>query len=409
MSRPGTRLACVVVAATLAAWTGAAGAGAKPVPPPSPQAASWVLVDAKDGTRLAAHAPHETRPIASTTKLMTAYLTLRALSLKRLVTAPRYVPIYGESLMGLKPGDRVRVRDLLYGLLVPSGNDAAVALADAVAGTVPAFVSQMNRAARGLDLADTHYANPVGLDAAGNYSTASDLADLALRLRRNPTFRKIVDTQSKTVKSGSRHLHLETSNLILRRYGWVNGVKTGHTFDAGYVLVASGTRHGVTLLSALLGAPTEAARDAGTLSLLRYGFSLYRRVNPVGDGERLTSAALSFRDERLPLVAARGVHFTARKGQDIETRVVSAPRELDSAARGERLGLARVTLDGETQALVPLLAVRSVGGPTISDRLDSALPGSPATAWAMVGVVVLLLVALPTVLAVAAGRRRRGR
>lgn len=399
------RLASAVIALVLAAAAGAstasAGAG-----PPAPQAQSWLLVDAGDGTRLAAHAPTETRAIASTTKLMTAYLALHRLPAGRELTAPPYHPMLGESLMGLKAGDRVSVHDLLYGLLLPSGNDAAVALADGVAGTVPAFVDEMNRSARRLGLEDTHYANPIGLDQAGNYSTASDLVALALRLRRDPTFRRIVDTPEKTVTSGSRTIHLENTNLLLQRYGWVNGVKTGHTLDAGNVLVGSGTQHGVTLISAVLGAPSEPARDAGTLALLRYGFSLYRRATPVKDGERLASTALSYRAERLPLAASRQVRFTVRKGQDIETRIVSKQAEVDSATRGERLGAAVVTLDGDVQARIPLVAARSVGGPNLGDRLDSALPGSRTDAWLLVAGAIAVLGALVLATVLRLGRSR---
>jgi D-alanyl-D-alanine carboxypeptidase (penicillin-binding protein 5/6) len=377
--------------------------------PPSPPAATWLLVDAGDGTRLDAHAPSETRSIASTTKLMTAYLALRELPLQRELVAPSYHPELGESLMGLKAGEEVSVHDLLYGLLLPSGNDAAVALADGVAGSVPDFVDEMNVAAHRLGLEDTHYANPIGLDQTGNYSSAADLVTLAEKLRRDPTFRRIVDTPEKTVTSGSRTIHLDNTNTLLREYDWMNGVKTGHTLEAGNVLIGSAKQHGVTLVSAVLGAPSEQARDAGTLALLRYGFSLYRTATPVKDGERLASSALSYRDERLPLAASRQVRFTVRKGQDIETRVVSARPEVDSATRGERLGAAVITLDGEVQDRLPLVAARTVGGPSVGDRLDSALPGSRTTAWLLVCVAIAALVALVLGAVVALGHRRGGR
>jgi D-alanyl-D-alanine carboxypeptidase (penicillin-binding protein 5/6) len=399
-------LAALAALALLPAGTARADA---PPKPPTLSAREWILLDADDHARLAGHDVTTSRAMASTTKLMTAYLALHQLPLAKLLTAPPYSPIPGESLLGLRAGERMSVRDLLYGLLLPSGNDAAVALADGVAGSVPAFVDEMNAAARRLGLEDTHYANPIGLDEAGNYSSAADLVTLAEKLRRDPTFRRIVDTPEKTVTSGSRTIHLENTNTLLRDYDWVNGVKTGHTLEAGNVLIGSAKQHGVTLVSAVLGAPTETARNEGTLALLRYGFSLYRTATPVTDGERLASSALSYRDERLPLAASKHVRFTVRKGQDIETRVVSARTEVDSAARGERLGGAVVTLDGEVQARVPLVAARTVGGPSVGDRLDSALPGSRTAAWLIAAAAVGALVALVLGAAVALGHRRGGR
>jgi D-alanyl-D-alanine carboxypeptidase (penicillin-binding protein 5/6) len=377
--------------------------------PPRPNAAAWLLVDTADGTRLAAHSPNRQRSIASTTKLMTAFLALRELSPGEKVTAPAYHPGFGESLMGLKKGEVVTVHDLLYGLLLPSGNDAAVALADAVSGSVPDFVRRMNQAAHRLGLEDTHYANPIGLDAPGNFSTAADLLTLTQKLRRDPVFREIVNTPDKAVTSGSRTIRLENTNALLHRFGWVNGVKTGHTIEAGNVLVTSGTQKGVTLLSVMLGAPSEAVRDAGSLALLNYGFSRYRRVTPVTVRERFGSTALSYRDERLPLVAGRRVSFVSRKGQDVETRVVRERAEVSSAERGDRLGLALVTLDGETQARVPLVAAHSVGGPTLLDKVDSALPGSRTDLWLLVGAAVALLAALAILIGLAISRRSDAR
>src|SRR4051794_26663164 len=148
-------IACLAVAA-LALLPAQAAADAKPAAqPPELSAAAWILVDAGDRTRLGAHDPNSSRAMASTTKLMTAYLALHRLPLKRQVTAPAYHPIPGESLLGLEPGERMSVRDLLYGLLLPSGNDAAVTLADGVAGSTVAFAQDMNRAARHLGLDET--------------------------------------------------------------------------------------------------------------------------------------------------------------------------------------------------------------------------------------------------------------
>ena len=207
---------------------------------------------------------------------MTAYVALQELPLDKIVRAAPYDPIYGESLLGLRTGQRISVRDLLYGLILRSGNDAAHDLALAAAGSIPRFVAQMNRRAAALGLADTHYANPVGLDQRGNYSSARDLATLSRRLLRIPAFARIADSRSATLRSLRPPRRIETINELLLDAPWATGVKTGHTFDAGYVLVGSGRRQGVDLISVVIGAPTDEARYSDNLELLEYGFAQYR-------------------------------------------------------------------------------------------------------------------------------------
>ena len=163
-------LACLAVALV------ASPAAAKPADPPQPAAAAWILIDARDGERLAAHDATSQRSIASTTKLMTAYLALREKNLDKRVTAPGYQALAAESLLGLEEGERISYRELLYALILASANDGAVTVAQGVSGSEDRFVEKMNATAERLGLDDTSYANPIGLDEAGNYSTAADLA-----------------------------------------------------------------------------------------------------------------------------------------------------------------------------------------------------------------------------------------
>src|SRR5262249_16511631 len=151
--------------------------------------------------------------------------------------------------------------------LVYSANDAAATLAQHVSGSRPAFVRLMNRRARQLHLNGTHYANPIGLDDPGNYSTARDLVTLTERLWRYSFFRRPVNRAEVTLKSGDHPRTLNNRNGLVSRYRWIDGVKTGHTQQAGWVLVGAGRRNGVQLFSAVLGTPTDTARDADTLSL----------------------------------------------------------------------------------------------------------------------------------------------
>lgn len=348
--------------------------------------------------------------MASTTKLMTAYLALRELRLDELIVAPPYDPIPGESLLGLRAGERITVHDLLYGLLLASGNDAAATLAEGVSGSESAFVAEMNDAAERIGLPHTSYGNPIGLDEPDNYSSASDLVELAVLLLRDPAFRRVVDSPASRLDGGERVREIVNRNNLVRTVPWINGVKTGHTFAAGYVLVGSGTRKGVTLVSAVLGTASEVARDQATLDLLRYGFSLYDRREAVSARERLDRVALRFRDQSLPLLASEDLRVTVRRGQDVRARV-SAPDEVDGPiARGDRLGSVTVSVGGDAAGRVPLIAARSVAAATIVDRADAALPGGRAVVWiAAAALVIALLVALTAAVSPMLRRRAQPR
>lgn len=370
-----------------------AASAAAPEGPQALPAASWILVDAASGDVLAERSPDETRPIASATKLMTAYLALRELRPRERVVAPAYAAGPAESLLGLRAGERISVRDLLYGMLLPSGNDAAAALAQAVSGSVPEFVDLMNRTADRLGLEDTTYGDPIGLDPA-SASSASDLARLALRLREVPLFRRIVDTPRKKLRSGAVTRTVTNRNDLVLQVPWVSGIKTGQTLDAGFVLVASGERKGATLVAAVLGAPSEAARDQASLDLLRYGASLYERREPVAEGDRLASAAIRFRDERLPLLADGSVSVSVRPDQDVDLRL-DLPQEVEGPLeRGERVGAATVAVEGEVAGRVPLVAARAVAAPSLLERADDAIPGGRTVLWLVAGTAGLLLACL---------------
>jgi serine-type D-Ala-D-Ala carboxypeptidase (penicillin-binding protein 5/6) len=338
---------------------------------PRLDARAWAVIDARTGDVLASHAVSRRLPIASTTKLMTAYVALHELSLKKVVRAQPYEAIYGESLLDLRPGQRINVRDLLYGLVLRSGNDAAYDLADAAAGSEARFVRQMNRRAVAMGLTDTHYANPIGLDQRGNYSSARDLTTLGRRLLRIPVFAKIADSRTAVLRSLRPPRRISTLNDLLLRATWTNGIKTGHTFGAAYVLVGAGKRKGVQLVSAVLGAPTETERDLGTLRLLDYGFSLYRRRLPIRAGSDFAEPAIRFSGGRLPLRTRRAVSVGVRRGQRLSVSV-RAPREVEGPiARNAVLGKATVLVDGLPAGSVPLRAARSIPAASAFDRARS--------------------------------------
>jgi D-alanyl-D-alanine carboxypeptidase (penicillin-binding protein 5/6) len=378
----------------LAAWLCAIGLGATPAlaaPQPRPAAEAWVLVDARDGERLAAHAPTAPRSIASATKLMTAYMALERGRLGERVAAPAYEALAAESLLGLEPGEMVSFRDLVYALILASANDGAVAVAEGVSGSVDRFVSEMNAAAVELGLDDTSFANPIGLDEPGNQSTAADLAELATILLDDPFFRRVADSTEHTVDTDRATRSIVTRNDLLYRVPWVTGVKTGYTIDAGNVLVGSGEKKGARLVAVVLGAPTETDRDEGVLSLLDYGFSLYRDETVLRRGEPAARPPVDS-GGTLALVAKRPLEVTARRDQDVQT-AVDAPAELAGPIRrGERLGRATVTVDGRDAGSVALVAASAAPAPSLADEVRGG--GVGLVLVAAVAVVILIAVAL---------------
>lgn len=364
------RLAAALLLVGLLA--GGASAGPAAAAPPQLEARAWALIEARSGEVLASHAARRRLPVASTTKLMTAYVALRELPLGQLVETADYPAIPGESLLEVPSGTRISVRDLLHGLILRSGNDSAADLALAAAGSVPAFVEEMNRYAAALGLADTRFANPIGLDAPGNFSSALDLTALARRLLRNPAFARIAASRTAVLRSLRPPARIETLNDFLLAVPWGTGVKTGHTFGAGYVLVGSGRRKGVELISAVLGAWTESTRDAETERLLEYGFSQYSRRTPVRRGEAVATASVRYGGE-LALRAVRRLAVGVRRGQRLRT-VVRAPEEVEGPLRrGAVLGRATVTVDGRRVASAPLRAARGLPAPSTLDRAGGFL------------------------------------
>ena len=370
------RCLAAIAAAALSVATATTAAAPAAAQGPDLDAPAAILVQPDTEDVVVARREQERRPIASTTKLMTALVTLENADLDDVVTAVRYRASPVESLMGLRAGERVTIRDLLEGLLLASGNDAAATLARRVGGSERRFVRMMNERARELGLSDTHYANPVGLDDPRNYSSAEDLAKLALILLRDPFFARTVNRRSATVVSGDRRRTIVNRNALVREVPWMNGVKTGYTSQAGYILVGSASRRGVRFVSAVLGVPSEAARDADTLDLMRFGQRRYRRVVALRRGAVLASPTLDFRaDEHVDVVAARTVRAVVRRGQRPQVRVTGVPDELAGPLRrGQRVGTAVVSYRGRELARVPLMTAEAVPAAGVVDKVSSALP-----------------------------------
>jgi len=242
-------------------------------PPPQLHARAAAVLEASTGTPVFGLHGGERMLVASTTKMVTALVTVNAVPLRKVCTAPPYVATPDESLLGLATGERMNVADLLRGMLVVSGNDAAADLARCVAGSTKAFVGRMNATVRRLRLKHTHFANPVGLDAPGNFSSAADLDRIAIAVRANPFLRETVELRHVTLHGGLHPRALTNRNTLLLDVPWINGVKTGHTNAAGWILVASGTQHGLTFVASVIGDPDEATRDADAKALLDWAFA----------------------------------------------------------------------------------------------------------------------------------------
>jgi D-alanyl-D-alanine carboxypeptidase (penicillin-binding protein 5/6) len=369
--------------------------------PPPIDADSAAVYEPVTGDLVFAYRASRGLPIASTTKLMTAYVVLGREPLSRVFTAPGYSPSFAdESLIHLRAGERMSVADLLRGMLLASGNDAAVDLAVNSAGSEGAFVALMNRAARRLGLRHTHYTNPIGLDSAGNYSSAFDLVRLAVILRQRPWFARAVARSGAVLHSSRGNRYVKNRNDLVGRAGFVNGVKTGHTPTAGYCLVGSATRNGVTMISAVLGDPSAYARNADTLGLLRYGLSRYRSYTAFGTADVLATAKVRYREsDTIGLVPARIFSTVVRRGDRRPQVVVHAPKKLTGPLpAGHKVGYVGVVYRGRVIARIPLLTRSKVPevGPIQRTVTFLVRPGTLAVAL-LLGLVVLLVV-----------RRRRG-
>lgn len=239
---------------------------------PTVEAHAAVVLDEASGTVLFEKDAHHALPPASLTKITTAILAIERLDLNQWVEVDvDRQKMVDSSVMGLRPGDRFRVRDLLYGLMLPSGNDAALALARAVSGSDAAFVVEMNAFVVGLGLRDIHFVNPHGLSGRSHVASAYDLAILSRYGMALPAFAKIVSTTGIRT-GGPKFLRLSNRNTFLLKYDGADGVKIGHTLAAGSILAASATRDGHRLYAVVLN--TEH-RDADAMALLDWAFATF--------------------------------------------------------------------------------------------------------------------------------------
>jgi serine-type D-Ala-D-Ala carboxypeptidase (penicillin-binding protein 5/6) len=353
---------------TLTALTAAAAAmAAAPIPtPPAVPARAYLLEDYLTGRVLGSdHADDRMEP-ASLTKLMTAYIVFTTLHDGRLkLTDPVTISEHAWRSEGsrtfIQVGTQVPVDILIKGMIVQSGNDATVALAERVAGTETAFVQVMNEYARRLGMAHTHYANADGLPAPDHYTTARDLALLAQHLIHDfPDFYPLFSLH----EFSWNNIRQENRNGLLGADPTVDGLKTGHTDSAGFCLVTSALRNGTRLISVVLGSPSVKAREQASATLLGYGYSFYQTVLVKSRGTVLATPRVYLSEATTaPVGLAQEVVVTVGRDQasDLKTTTTLDNKLLAPLAAGAKVGDFTVaTADGVVVAKVPVVALRPV-------------------------------------------------
>ncbi len=321
-----------------------------------------VVLEPVTGRHLFSRAASQQAPMASTTKIMTALLICEQCNvLDRMRIPKEAVGIEGSS-MYLKEGEVLTVQDLLYGLMLSSGNDAAVALAIYCGGTVEGFVGMMNDKARVLGLRDTHFANPNGLDAPEHYSSAADLAALGAYAMENPIFAKTVST--KTVQAAGRYLR--NHNKLLWLLPGAEGIKTGFTRSAGRILVSSSQRLGRRLVAATMDAPDDW-RDHQ--SLLEAGFQNYQVEQLLAAGEQLGARVVAGGEGKARILATEDFSYALAQGERPQIVLGGQDFAYAPVTEGADAGTAYVLLSGKIIGRVP-----TVYGETVEQIVSEKKP-----------------------------------
>ncbi|MBY5990518.1 serine hydrolase [Ferrimonas balearica] len=347
---------------------------------PTVAAESYVLMDFKTGQILAENNSYDPRRPASLTKMMTSYVLGQELS-KGNVSEEDMVKISnnawaknfpGSSVMWIEVGKEVNLMDLYRGMVVQSGNDACVAIAEHVAGTESAYTDLMNAWAGQLGMADSHFANAHGLDADDQVTTAYDMALLGRAIIRDiPEYYSLYSEREFTFNGIRQH---NRNGLLWDRSLNVDGMKTGHTAGAGYNLVSSGTKGDMRLIAVVMGAKSPQSREAESKKLLNYGFRFFETVTPYSAGEEFTSQQIWYGDKsEVRLGVLQDTPVTIYRGQSGNLKAnFELSQELKAPlTRGDEVGTLYFQLDGEDIAKFPLVVLEDVNeGSWFSKLID---------------------------------------
>ena len=361
---------CVAVAQTPVPTLKTPATSAPPVPAaPELGAASYLLVDFNSGRALVEHNADQRVEPASITKLMTAYVVFDGLAdgkikLEDMVSISEKAWRTGGSRMFIDPSMQVSVEDLIRGMVIQSGNDASVALAEHLAGSEEAFAGLMNHYAELLGMQGTHFINATGLPDAEHYTTARDVVTLSIATIRDfPEYYAWYSEKEFTFNDIRQH----NRNTLLWRDPAIDGLKTGHTESAGYCLAASAKRDGMRLVSALMGSSSESSRSSDTQTLLNYGFRFFETVQLYQAGQELTKARIwKGMTEEVTLGLEQELFVTIPSGRydDLEAQVQMQTQLTAPLEAGSVVGQITVKLEDETVAsrdLVALSAVEEAG------------------------------------------------
>jgi D-alanyl-D-alanine carboxypeptidase (penicillin-binding protein 5/6) len=360
------KIVSLFVAVLTVVFPGSSWAAAKPIPdPPTLNASSYFLVDFDSGRVLAEKDPDKHIEPASITKLMTAYLVDKAIAdgditLDEKVTISEKAWRMKGSKMFVEVGKQVAVEDLLKGLIIQSGNDASVALAEHVAGSESAFAGYMNHQAQLLGMQNTNFVNATGWPHEDHYSSARDIAILTGAVIRDfpESYRHYREREYTFNK-----IRQFNRNRLLWRDETVDGVKTGHTESAGFCLVASAQRDDMRLISVVLGADSDKARTQSSQSLLNYGFRFYETHKLYRADEVLKTARIWYGgQEQVSLGVGKDIHITIPRGR---YRDLDASMEVDReiaapVTRGQQLGQVNIKLDDELMLSEDIVAMQDV-------------------------------------------------
>ena len=337
-----------------------------------PSGILWTL----DGRSLWERDPHAVRAMASTTKIMTALVALESGDPEEVVAISKDAADVGESEVGLRAGQTMSLRELIEATLIRSGNDAAMALAEHVAGSEDAFVARMNDKAVELGLSDTHYANPHGLDESGHRTSATDLASLSLVALSNPEFARIVASPSVSVRLADGSVKkYENSNVLLKNYEGASGIKTGWTDDAGYCLVASADREGIGFVAVVLGAESEKDRFSQARTLLDWGYEHYRLTRLASADQTAALVPVSdYLDQTVTAIVATDALAPVFDLDGPVEAVVDIVSEVEApVAAGQFLGTLSIRQGERLLAQIPIVAAFEVPHPGLWDTITIAV------------------------------------
>lgn len=352
--------------------------------PPQIEATAYILVDATSGAVLAEHNADMPLPPASLTKMMTAYVLASEVEAGRISQDDMVVvsenawsqnPVFaGSSLMWIEPGKDVSIEDLERGIVISSGNDATVAVAEHIAGSEAVFSEMMNTQAQALGMKDSYFVNSHGLPDPNHVVTARDLATLAGAMIRDFPSHYAIYKEPEFTYNNIRQYN---RNSLLGEDPSVDGLKTGHTKEAGYCLVASAERRGMRLISVVMGTKSTKARKNETRSLLNYGFRFFETVEVFGPRQELENPRVWKGQQdtvEVGLVDATTLTLPRGKSKNLVSTVVLEPQLVAPLAVGDPVGTVTLSIDGHTVFESPVVALVAVEpGGFISRLWDSIL------------------------------------